>query len=413
MTDSKPTRAMTWAAAASRRGDLGAALAECAARLQEQLPTSDDDEPVDLLVAFVGEAHRRHFAHMARLLQATVPHRHLIGCSAAGVLADGTEIEASPGVALSAALLPGVDIEPFHFERASLPEPDDVPAWEAAIGRSALDEPAFVLLTDPFSFDPRPLIAGLDRAWPHATKIGGLASAGQQAGQRNVLFLDDETLEAGAVGVALSGNIRLDAVVAQGCRPIGEPMFVTRSSGNILYELDGLPALDALTSLHQRLDRRDQAFFPDALFLGIAMQPERHGPGDFLVRNIVGAIPDAGAMVVAAELAEHHVVQFHVRDRITSATDLQTMLARHRTERPAPPRGALLFSCVGRGVHLYDEPDHDSRLFRENFGNVPLCGFFGNGELGPVHGRTWLHGYTSAFGLFRARHEDDPDESGS
>jgi small ligand-binding sensory domain FIST len=95
------------------------------------------------------------------------------------------------------------------------------------------------------------------------------------------------------------------------------------------------------------------------------------------------------------------VVRFHVRDAEASAQDLQQLLNRYRAERSEPdPRGALLFSCLGRGIHLYGHPNHDTDCFRDRVGDVPLGGFFCNGEIGPVGGATHLHGYTSAFGIF-------------
>jgi small ligand-binding sensory domain FIST len=97
------------------------------------------------------------------------------------------------------------------------------------------------------------------------------------------------------------------------------------------------------------------------------------------------------------------VVQFHLRDAATSAHDLEAVLARYQEGPPRRPAGSLLFSCLGRGEHLYGRPDHDTAAFQRRLGPVPLGGFFCNGEIGPVHGSTFLHGYTSAFGLFRKR----------
>jgi small ligand-binding sensory domain FIST len=107
-------------------------------------------------------------------------------------------------------------------------------------------------------------------------------------------------------------------------------------------------------------------------------------------------------MAVGALLEESSVVQFHLRDARTSADDLEAHLCRYRDEaKDTPAKGALLFSCLGRGVHLYGSADHDSHLFRHHLGEIPLGGFFCNGEIGPVQNKTFLHGYTSAFGLFR------------
>ena len=90
-------------------------------------------------------------------------------------------------------------------------------------------------------------------------------------------------------------------------------------------------------------------------------------------------------------------------DAATSRDDLEALLGRYAGERrPGAPAGALLFSCLGRGAYLYGRPDHDTEAFHRHLGEVPLGGFFCNGEIGPVRGTTFLHGYTSAFALFRS-----------
>jgi small ligand-binding sensory domain FIST len=203
------------------------------------------------------------------------------------------------------------------------------------------------------------------------------------------------------VGVALSGNVTVDTIVAQGCRPIGQPMFVTRCERNVLHELDGRRAIVVMQALHDTLSPRDRELLRSSLFLGVVMDESRqeYTHGDFLIRNVLGIDPQQGSLVVGTALHQGQVVQFHLRDAQTSAEDLTALLARYR-ERPA---GSLLFSCLGRGQHLYGQADHDTEAFRAAVGDVPLGGFFCNGEIGPVRGRTFLHGYTSAFGLFRPR----------
>jgi small ligand-binding sensory domain FIST len=211
---------------------------------------------------------------------------------------------------------------------------------------------------------------------------------------------------AGLVGVAMCGDIEVDTIVAQGCRPIGEPMFVTGCQRNIVRELDGRPALKVLQELYQHLEARDQELFRHSLFLGIVMDESRqqYRQGDFLIRNIVGMDSATGALAIGAMLRESLVVQFHLRDAETSAEDLDELLARHaRGGHGRGVEGSLLFSCLGRGAALYGRPDHDSEVFRRRLGEIPLGGFFCNGEIGPLHGSTFLHGYTSAFGLFRSR----------
>lgn len=324
----------------------------------------------------------------------------VLGCTARSVIGGGHEVEHGPSLSLAAGLLPGVTLHPFHFDRG------DGPSEELLFERfgGAGEKPHFLLLSDPFSFDVEPFLRRLDAAFPGACKIGGLASSGSAPGD-NVLYVGSEVHREGVVGVALSGNVEVDAVVAQGCRPIGSPLFVTRAQENRIYELDGQPALAVLQDLHRTLSAEDQALARGSLFLGLEMKQSlsEYGHGDFLIRNLIGSERDSQALVVGALPGERAVVQFHLRDARTSADDLNARLERYVAGSPGDVRGALLFSCLGRGAGLYGEPDHDSEALREHLGPVPVAGFFGNGEIGPVEGRTFVHGYTSAFALFRAR----------
>jgi small ligand-binding sensory domain FIST len=393
---------MKWASSASDDANLEKAITRAAADVSAQLSGAAPD----LIVAFVSPHHAAGFERVPALIAAELGSGLLLGCSAGGVIGGGREIEQRPGFSLTAARLPGVTIRPIHLHTEALPNPTaDAARWQAALGVDADARPHFVILPDPYTFDAESLVRGLDRAYPAGSKIGGIASGGQEPGA-NALFLGREVWRAGAVGVALSGDITIDTIVAQGCRPIGEPMFVTSCDRNIVRTLDGRPSLEVLRDLHDRLDERDRLLARHSLFLGIVMNQDRqeYRQGDFLIRNLLGIDADSGALAVGALLDENAVVQFHLRDARTSAHDLDEMLASYqRAEVTPPPRGALLFSCLGRGQFLYGAADHDTDAFRGHLGDLPLGGFFCNGEIGPVHGTTFLHGYTSAFGVFRAR----------
>jgi small ligand-binding sensory domain FIST len=246
---------------------------------------------------------------------------------------------------------------------------------------------------------------GLDYAFAKSVKLGGLASGGNRGGM-NALFCDDKVYRTGAVCAALSGNVQVDSVVAQGCRPIGHPMRVTKCLDNFLIELDGEPAVHVLKEALMKLNPADQKLAYNSLFLGVVMDEFKDDfrGGDFLIRNIIGIEQKSGALMVGEVLRKERTVQFHLRDAATSSEDLRLMLKNYtQQQNGGNPAGALLFSCLGRGRHLYGESNHDSECFREFLGDVPLGGFFCNGEIGPVGGTTFLHGYTSSFGIFREK----------
>jgi small ligand-binding sensory domain FIST len=390
---------MNWASAIATESRLVEAITSAAASLRATL----QEGPLDLAVLFVSRQYVADLADAPAILRDQLPFAHLLGCTAGGVIGGGHEIEQQPAISLVAAQLPGVAVRPFTLTDAQLPDDDAGPrAWTEALGVAAEPQPHFLLLADPFTFTVPRLLAGLDYAYPHGRKIGGLASGATRPGG-NLLFLDHAVQRAGAVGLALTGDVDIATIVAQGCRPIGHPQHITRCRGNLLLELDDQPALEALKRLIPQLSSRDRKLASQALFLGMLMDELAASPqpGEFLIRNIVGMDTESGALVVGELLREGQTVQFHVRDAETSAEDLENLLG-HYTGNPAAPAaaGALLFSCLGRGLHLYGVPDHDTSRFRAHLGEVPLGGFFCNGEIGPVSGSTRLHGFTSAFGIF-------------
>ncbi|MDG2303138.1 MAG: FIST N-terminal domain-containing protein [Candidatus Binatia bacterium] len=391
---------MKWCSALSQLPDLVAAIREAASCLRADL---GDAEP-NLILLFLSEHHGENFREASALVGSEFGSGLVVGCTARSVIGGGQEVEHGPAVSLAAAILPGVTLRPFHYEMGDLPDPESAAdVWRKRFGGEDAT-PHFLILSDPFSFDVEPLICGLDRAFPGGRKVGGVASSGSAPGD-NALYVGSDVHREGVVGVALSGAIEVDTVVAQGCRPVGAPMFVTRARENLLYEIDGRSALQVLQELYRSLSPEDQNLARGSLFLGIEMKEAQaeYQQGDFLIRNLLGSEEESGALVVGALLQEPMVVQFHLRDSRTSADDLNLRLQRHVAHAPTGAEGAILFSCLGRGAGLYGEPNHDSDRLREHLGAVPIAGFFCNGEIGPVQGKTFLHGYTSAFALFRPR----------
>ena len=398
---------MKWASALSENTSLEPAIAECVAALQEQL----DDVTPDLAVVFASHHYREAYDAIPGLVQNRLGSLSksplVLGCSGGGIIGNGLEVEQRAALSITAASLPEVTLDAFHLEGDQLPDLDAGPqAWESLLQVNAADAPQFVVLADPFSFPVQNLLLGLDFAYAPAAKIGGLASGGQQQ-EGNALFLGDRVHHSGAVGVALHGNIAVDTVVAQGCRPIGKPMRITQSRRNLLEGLDSETPLNVLRELFPTLSQRDQGLMRNSLFLGVVMDEFIDAPqqGDFLIRNVMGMDERSGALAIGEMLKEGQLVQFHLRDAETSAQDLTAVLERYAGDnRENRIHGALLFSCLGRGQYLYGRPNHDTDIFRDKLGAVPLGGFFCNGEIGPVSGVTFLHGYTSSFGIFRPRY---------
>ncbi len=390
---------MRWSSAVSSADCLVDAVAATAADVLRGL----GGESPDLVLAFVSRHFATEYDALPALLAGALPPGVLLGCSAGGVIGAGREVEQRPGLSLTAARLPDVGVTPFTLEGSDLPDGDAGPrAWHAALGVPPEPKPQFVLLADPYTFPAAELLAGLDYAYPRSVKVGGLASgAGRPGG--NAIYAGRRTLRAGLAGVALRGDISLETIVAQGCRPVGPQLRITRCDGNILHELEGRAPLRVLQDLLAELPAADRDLAAHALFLGVGPEgaEDEPGPGGYLIRNLVGIDPRLGALAVGEALREGMAVRFHVRDAATSAEDLDLLLDRCRAGGGAArARGALLFSCLGRGVNLYGRADHDTDAFRARIGDLALGGFFCNGEIGPVAGVTRLHGYTSAFGLF-------------
>ena len=276
---------MRWASALSRNERTPEAVAEAAAEVRRGLAGAS----ADLVVAFVSPHHLDGAAQLPAQVAAALPGGLLAGCTGGGIIGAGHEVEGAPALSLTAASLPGVRLTPFHLEQHELPEGTDAQEWRETIDVDPTTRPHFLLLADPLTVDAGALIGGLDAAYPAASKVGGLASGGPVPGANRV-FLGGTAHRGGAVGVALSGNVMVETIVAQGCRPVGKPMIATRCQGNVLQEVDGRAPIEVLRELYPTLPARDQELFRHSLFLGIEMRESvEYHEGELLVRNFPGA----------------------------------------------------------------------------------------------------------------------------
>lgn len=372
--------------------------------------------PVDLAVAFFTGHHVDQLDLLRDTIRQRINPRVLLGASAEGVIGHGggqdREIERQPGLTILAASLPGVTLTPFSYSQIDWNEAlTDAASLRRQMGLADAKPAAMVLLADPFSTPIARLLQVLDDAFDSAPVIGGMASSGHMPNQ-NRLLLDDRVASEGAVGLAISGRIRVDAIVSQGCRPIGRPMVITQARRNVVQQLGGRNALACLQQLAEDLTENDRELIrKNGLLVGrvINEYKERFGRGDFLVRALVGVDQEHGYLAIGdAKVRVGQTVQFHVRDAATAREDLELLLDAQALHGPA--EAALLFSCNGRGRRLFEQPHVDAATVSRALGPLPLAGFFAAGEIGPIAGQSHLHGHTIALAVFRRR---DPVDVGA
>lgn len=382
--------------------------AEMVDDLTEQLRRGMNGATVDLLVVFVTSALGPVMDVVVRHLREKLRPRLLLGCTAEGVLGgpgdvvDGREIERLPGAAALAMSLPGVTVDGFHFADDEWPEL----LGEAGTLRNRLeagvDLRAFIMFGDPFTTPIVQLLQACSKEFPAAPVVGGMASGAQSPGEVR-LAMDDEIFTSGLVGVSLAGNIQIDCVVAQGCKPIGETFVITKAHRNIIEELNGQPSLSAIETMISALTHEDRELLEThGLQVGKVIDEGKgfYGKGDFLIRSLVQVDREKGSIAIGDLARAGQTLQFHVRDAKSADEDLRLVLEGELMLAKAPA-GALAFPCTGRGTRLFNEPNHDIRTMLEVLGSVPTAGIFCSGEFGPVGQKSFIHSQSVILALFR------------
>ncbi len=364
-----------------------------------QLP----DGRADLALLFLTPKLVPHAAEILEVVQVHARARLLVGCTGSGILSNGEEIEDGPAAAFVLLNLPGAILTPASFKSADVEEANGPAWWHAQTGVDADATRGWLVFADPYTFDAEAWLHQWNEAYPGTPAVGGLAGGAAQANQSH-LFLNQQVLTEGAVAVAIAGSTSLEALISQGCRPIGKPWTVTAAERNLVQRIANLPALSVLQETFEGLPAADKARAGGNIFVGLAVNEyqEEHRRGDFLVRNLLAADPQSGVVAVGARVRVGQTLQFQFRDGRAAHEDLEFLLEGARA-RLAGRRiqAACLCSCAGRGSRLFGFPHHDAERVHSAFGAaLPLGGFFCNGEIGPVAGRNFLHGYTAAVGLF-------------
>lgn len=387
----------------------------------------------DLALVFFSSHHTEQAEAISREVRSIVRPVHCLGVSAESVLGGAVELERSPGIAILGLSAPGVRLGAFtsdSFPPLDAKEKEHIAVLSGGIA-AADDTAATIVFVDPFSIPTLQLVPALNKARkldnagkPIGKIIGGLASAARAPGG-NALFLDGRLKRFGAVGVTLSGPIRVDTIVSQGCRAVGEPMVITRAKNNLILQLAGKPAREVMRDVVNAMTPGERGALSGGLFIGRVLNEykERFGRDDFLIRAVVGEDPGSGSIAVADFVRAGQTVQFHVRDAETASQDLSLLLDGQRLhDRPA---GGLLVTCNGRGSRLFPAKNHDAGAVCRAFeqltageqlakpgamivpsglpagGTFPLAGFFASGEIGPVGSESFLHGNSACLTVFR------------
>lgn len=359
--------------------------------------------PPDLAVLFFSPHHAQQADALAARACELLGTENLVGCTGESIVGTLREVEDQPAISLWLARWPGVTSRVLHLEFQRTPEGGVIQGWPDDLTGEWPANAFLMILGEPFSFPADALLERLNEDRPGVAVVGGMASGGNSPGE-NRLVMGNKTLAEGAVAVLVHGPIRLRTLVSQGCRPIGKHFVVTKAERNVITELGGKPALLQLKEIFDSLPTREQVLVQRSPHLGrvVSEYQEKFEQGDFLVRNVVGIDPQAGAVAINDYIRVGQTVQFHVRDQESADAELKQLLSAVKKTSKSPPLGALLFTCNGRGTRLFSSPHHDAEAVAKKLGEIPLAGFFAQGEFGPIGGQNFVHGFTASLALFEA-----------
>ncbi|MDX6506782.1 MAG: hypothetical protein QOG06_1426 [Gaiellaceae bacterium] len=373
---------------------VSAGTAEAAGEAAREARAALGDAPVDLAFLFLSADHFAASEDAVATVEEVLAPKHLVGCVAEGIVGGGRELEDGPAVSVWAACLPEAEIETFHSLAISTDEGVAVTSFPQLEGADLV-----ALLVDPFTFPAAGFLSKLNEEEESAPVVGGLASGGGEP-DTQALFVDGEIVHEGAVGAVLR-NVPVRMVVSQGCEPIGRDSVVTHAEGNVVFELAGEPALERLKGdLATLTPEQQQSAASGGVLAGLVIDENRseYLRGDYLMRGLMGVDEDAGALAIGEPVRIGQTLRFHVRDAAAADEDLRENLSGAIDgERAA---GALLFTCNGRGTSMFTEPGHDAGVVGEALGGDAVAGFFCAGEIGPVGGKPFLHGFTATLAVF-------------
>lgn len=348
---------------------------------------------------FASADYRPYLPDFLELIQVHAHVPLLLGSSGSGLIGTDAEAEDQSGFSLLLLHLPRTHIKIVELGPDDLALTEQPGDWHRISGVHPSEVDSWIALVDPFGFPVEEWLREWNVAYPGVPVIGGLC-ASQDKSQEVFLSLGSKQLEPGrALLIGFQGGVTLHPIVAQGCRPIGEPFTVTGIDGNLILGLGGKPAYTVLAEAFEALSDIDKAKAQGNLFAGLASSEyvEEFKQGDFLIRTILGADANTGAIAVGAYPRVGQTLQWQLRDPHSAEDELRTHLNK---ERFFSPFASLIFSCAGRGKELFGSLNHDAHALSAAFGPAASAGLFCNGELGPSGRTSFVHGNSISIALF-------------
>jgi small ligand-binding sensory domain FIST len=322
----------------------------------------------------------------------------LVGCSGTGLVGTAQEQEEGPGFSLLLLSLPGTKATVIPLDQDMVEASTGPDFWREKTKLSPEQTKAWLVFLNPFSLNAEYWLKQWNQAYPNVPIFGGYA--GGATGDPEAWVLCNDRAISGGVALALEGEIAVHAVVSQGCKPIGEPLTVTQVERNFLLKLGSLRAYDVLSDVYKDLTEAEREQAKGHLFAGLAVSEylEDYKRGDFLVRNILGADPNSGAVAINAVPRVGQTLQYQLRDSRVANDELRRLLG-GQAARFSTPYAGLLCTCHGRGRGLFGDAHHDAGIINEFFPGLPLSGLFANVQIGPVGDHSFAHGYTASLAL--------------
>jgi small ligand-binding sensory domain FIST len=326
---------------------------------------------------YVTDQHAMHFAEIVRKLKAESSIPHWVGTIGSAVCATNTEYNDQ-----AALVLLITDIAPAHlhvfdsFQAA--PELADTDAVRVAVVHG-----------DPRNGQMAKLIQQLPDNIGNGYLVGGLTSS-----HTHYYQFADELCEGTLSGVIFDEQVPIITGLTQGCSPVGPTHALTECDSNIAISIDERPALEVMKEDIGEILARDLSRIGGYIFAGFPVADS--DTGDYLVRNLLGIDPDTGALAIGDYLHSGSSIMFCKRDSRTAVEDLQRMVSKLKDRARGAIKGALYFTCLGRGQHMFGEPHRELQLISEILGDIPLAGFYANGEIAGNR----LYGYTGVLTLF-------------